>query len=183
MARKKTTRKSLIPAERIERSILLIRGHKVMLDADLAELYGVETRTLNQAVTRKKDRFPDDFMLRLTREEHESLRSQIVTLKTGGRGQHSKYPPRVFSEQGVAMLSSVLRSKQAVSVNIEIMRTFVRLREMIASHADLVRRLDALESRYDGQFRQVFDLIRQLIAPPTPDQKKRRIGFLRDNDE
>ncbi|MEZ6063691.1 MAG: ORF6N domain-containing protein [Planctomycetaceae bacterium] len=182
MAKKKTPSKLLIPAERIERSILLIRGHKVLLDADLAELYGVETRTLVQAVKRNVRRFPDDFMFQLSSEEFAEWRSQIVISNPGAK-MGLRRPPYAFTEQGVAMLSSVLRSERAIDVNVEIMRTFVRLREMIASHADLVRRLDELESRYEGQFRQVFELIRQLIAPPTPDQKKRRIGFLRDDDE
>ena len=129
--------KSVIPVERIERCILLIRGHKVMLDSDLAELYEVETKVLNQAVRRNRDRFPDDFMFRLSSEEFDILRSQSVTSSSwGGR----RYPPYAFTEQGVAMLSSVLRSKRAVHVNIEIMRAFVRLRELLASHAQLGRR-------------------------------------------
>ncbi len=183
MAKKKATSpKSLIPAERIEQSILLIRGQKVMLDADLAEMYGVETRVLNQAVKRNLRRFPDDFMFQLSSEEFAEWRSQIVTSNPSAR-MGLRRPPYAFTEQGVAMLSSVLRSDRAIDVNVEIMRTFVRLREMIASHADLVRRLDELENRYDGQFRQVFELIRQLIAPPTPDQKKHRIGFARHESE
>ena len=167
--------KSVIPVERIERSILMSRGHKVMLDADLAELYRVKTRVLLQAVKRNLNRFPDDFMFRLTVEENAALRSQIVTLK-GGRGQHRKYLPYVFTEQGVAMLSSVLRSKRAVQVNVEIMRAFVRLHQMLSSNADLARKLDGLEKKYDAQFRVVFDAIRQLMAPAEP--KKRKIGFL-----
>jgi phage regulator Rha-like protein len=170
---------SLIPVERIERAILLIRGQKVMLDSDLAELYGVETRVLVQAVRRNIERFPDDFMFQLNREEAASLRSQIVTLKRG-RGQHSKYPPYAFTEQGVAMLSGVLRSERAIQVNIQIMRTFIRLRQMLATHAELARKLDALERKYDAQFKQVFDAIRQLMAPPEP--KRRAIGF-RKRDE
>lgn len=177
------TSSSVIQSERIERSILMIRGHKVMLDADLAALYGVATKVLNQAVTRNTERFPDDFMFRLTAEEHEALRSQIVTLETGGRGQHTKYPPRVFTEQGVAMLASVLRSRQAVQVNIEIMRAFVRMRDLLARDADLTRRLGRLEKKYDGQFKVVFDAIRQLMSPPTPAEKKRKIGFLRDDED
>jgi len=125
-----------------------------MLDAVLAELYGVETRSLVQAVQRNRERFPADFMFQLTAEEHEGLRSQVVISK--GRGGR-RYPPYAFTEQGVAMLSSVLRSPRAVQVNIEIMRAFVRLREMLASHRDLARRLDELEQRYDAQFRAVFD--------------------------
>jgi len=161
--------------ERIERSILLIRGHKVMLDVVLAELYGVPAKVLNQAVKRNKDRFPSDFMFQLTDEEFYSLRSQIVTLETG-RGRHRKYLPYAFTEQGVAMLSSVLRSKRAVRVNVEIVRAFVRLREVLATHKDLARKLEALEKKYDSQFRVVFDAIRQLMAPPEP--RKRKIGFL-----
>jgi len=167
--------RSLIPAERIERLILLIRGQKVMLDRDLAELYGVTTGNLNKAVSRNKDRFPDDFAFQLTREEYESLRFQFGILK---RGQHAKYLPRVFTEQGVAMLSSVLKSKRAIQVNVAIMRTFVRLREMLASNKELSRRLDELEKKYDKQFKIVFDAIRELMTPPEP--KKRPIGFLAD---
>jgi hypothetical protein len=165
---------SLVPVERIERAILLIRGRKVMLDADLASLYGVETRVLVQAVRRNLGRFPEDFMFQLSKEEVDFLRSQIVTLKRG-RGQHSKYLPYAFTEQGVAMLSSVLRSPRAIQVNIEIMRAFVRLRQMLASHAELARKLDALEQKYDVQFKAVFDAIRQLMVPPEP--KRRPIGF------
>jgi ORF6N domain len=145
-----------------------------MLDADLAELYGVETRVLLQAVGRNQKRFPKDFMFRLSKEEYELLRSQIVISKKGRGGR--RYLPYAFTEQGVAMLSSVLRSEKAVQVNIEIMRTFVRLREMIATHKDLARKLEALERRYDAQFKVVFDAIRELMAPP--ESKKRKIGFL-----
>ena len=181
--------RAMVPAERIERSILLIRGHKVMLDEDLAALYAVEVKILNQAVKRNIDRFPEDFMFQLTAEEFanlryqsgaSTLRSQIVTLKTG-RGQHRKYLPYVFTEQGVAMLSSVLHSKRAVQVNIEIMRAFVRLRQMLASHAGLARKLAALEKKYDAQFKVVFDAIRELMTPPEP--KRRRIGFRAEGKE
>jgi phage regulator Rha-like protein len=165
--------RSMVPAERIERSILLIRGQKVILDGDLAELYGVETRALVQAVQRNRERFPDDFMFQLTKEEFDNLRSQSVISSLGWGGR--RYPPYAFTEQGVAMLSSVLRSKRAVQVNIEIMRAFVRLRQMLAQHADLSRKLDALEKKYDAQFRVVFDAIRELMTPPEP--KRRRIGF------
>jgi ORF6N domain len=164
----------LLPAERIERSILLIRGQKVLLDADLADLYGVTTRVLVQAVRRNLDRFPADFMFQLTREEFALLRSQtVISSQWGGR----RYAPYAFTEQGVAMLSSVLRSRRAIEVNIEIMRAFVRLREMLASHKELARRLDELEAKYDEQFRVIFDAIRQLMLPLTEPQKKRRIGF------
>ncbi len=163
-----------MPAARIERAIFVIRGQKVMIDADLAELYGVKIKVFNQAVKRDKKRFPSDFMFQLNREEGAALRSQFVTLKRG-RGQHRKYLPYAFTEQGVAMLSSVLNSERAIQVNIEIMRTFVRLREMIASHKNLARRLDELEEKYDAQFKVVFDAIRQLMAQPEPKDKK--IGF------
>jgi hypothetical protein len=166
---------NLVPAERIERLILLIRGHKVLLDTDLAQLYNVSTKVLNPAVRRNKDRFPSDFIFQLTAEEVYSLRSQTVTLEIG-RGRHRKYLPYAFSEQGIAMLSSVLRSKRAVHVNIEIMRAFVRLRELLATHKDLARKLEALEKKYDAQFKIVFDAIRQLMSPEAP--KKRKIGFL-----
>ena len=176
------TSSSHIPPERVERRILSIRGQKVMLDADLAELYGVATKALNQAVRRNIERFPHDFMFQLTPKESEglkdylgstALRSQSVTSKEGRGGR--RYLPLAFTEQGVAMLSSVLRSPRAVQVNIAIMRAFVKLREMLASHRDLARRLDEMESRYDAQFKVVFDAIRELMTPPeTP---RRRIGF------
>lgn len=166
---------SLVPAERIEKRIFLVRGQKVMLDSDLAELYGVETRALIQAVRRNIDRFPGDFMFQLEYQEVRTLRSQIVILKVG-RGKHRKYLPYVFTEQGVAMLSSVLRSKRAVRVNVEIMRAFVRLREMLRSHKDLARRLAELEKKYDAKFKVVFDAIFKLMEPP-PIKPKRRIGF------
>jgi len=165
---------NILPSERIERSILLIRGHKVMLDADLAELYGVETRALLQAVSRNQKRFPEDFMFQMSKEEYELLRSQIVISKKGRGGR--RYLPYVFTEQGVAMLSSVLRSERAVQVNIEIMRAFVRLRRMLASNEELARKLAALERKYDAHFKAVFDAIRELMAPPEPN--KRKIGFL-----
>ena len=145
-----------------------------MLDSELATLYSVGTKALNQAVNRNIERFPEDFMFRLTEEEATRLRSQIVTLKTG-RGRHRKYLPYAFTEQGVAMLSSVLRSTRAVQVNIEIMRAFVRLRELIATNRDLARRLDHLEKKYDRQFKVVFDAIRELMAPP--EKPRRSIGF------
>jgi len=167
--------REVIPIERIARAIVLIHGQKVMLDADLAELYGVETKALNRAVKRNIGRFPGDFMFQLTTEEAERLRYQIGTLKTG-RGRHRKYRSYAFTEQGIAMLSSVLHSERAVRVNIEIMRAFVQLRQMLSSHADLARKLAALEKKYDAQFKVVFDAIRELTAPPEP-PSKRRIGF------
>jgi len=161
---------SMIPMDRIQRSIYLVRGQKVMLDRDLAELYGVETRVLNQAVRRNIKRFPSDFRFELTRDEVMRI-SQIVT------SSDIKFSKQVaaFTEQGVAMLSSVLRSDRAVQVNIEIMRAFVKLRQILASHADLARKLEAVEKKYDARFRVVFSAIRQLMAPPSP--KRRRIGF------
>ena len=141
---------------------------------DLAKLYGVSAKVLNQAVRRNASRFPADFMFQLTGEEAAALRSQFVTLKTG-RGQHRKYRPYAFTEQGVAMLSSVLHSERAIRVNIAIMRAFVQLREMIGSNKGLARRLNELEKKYDSQFRVVFEAIRELMAEPEP--KVKRIGF------
>lgn len=167
-----TSKQLTIPVERIEKAILLLRGQKVMLDRDLAELYGVTTGNLNKAVRRNLDRFPPDFMFQLKKEEYESLRFQFGILK---KGRHSKYLPYAFTEQGVAMLSSVLRSKRAVRVNIEIMRAFVRLRQILAAHKNLEQKLAALENKYDEQFQVVFEAIRQLMAPP--DRPRKRIGF------
>ncbi len=181
---KKTVKKArkkgghaLVRVERIESRILLIRGRKVMLDADLAELYGVETNTLVRSMKRNMGRFPPDFMFQLTKEEFHGLRCQFGTSKsaTEGRGGR-RYRPYVFTEQGVAMLSSVLHSERAVQVNIEIMRTFVRLRQMIAAHKDLARKLDELEKKYDRQFAVVFDAIRELMEPPE-EPGRGRIGF------
>jgi len=173
MGDKMSKDRSLIPLERIERSILLIRGVKVMLDADLSALYDVETKQLIQAVKRNIFRFPSDFMFQLSKEEFENLRSQFDTSSHwGGR----RYPPYAFTEQGVAMLSSVLRSKRAVQVNIEIMRAFVRLRQILASNKELAKKLDELEKKYDAQFRVVFEAIRELMKPP--ETKRRPIGFL-----
>jgi ORF6N domain-containing protein len=168
-------------AQALDTRIRSVRGHKVMLDADLAELYGVPTKALVQAVKRNPNRFPEDFMFHLTEQEVGALRSQTVTLdaKPSGQGRHTKYRPYAFTEQGVAMLSSVLRSDRAVQVNVEIMRTFVRLRRLVARDHELSRRLDALESRYDRQFKVVFDAIRELMTPPPP-VPKRRIGFVQD---
>jgi hypothetical protein len=165
----------VIPLERITRAILLIRGEKVILDSSLADLYEVTARALNQAVKRNARRFPTDFMFQLSAAESESLRSQFVTLKKR-RGQHRKYLPYAFTEQGVAMLSSVLHSERAVRVNIEIMRAFVQLRQMLFSNADLSRKLEMLEKKYDAQFKVVFDAIRELMSPPAP-SRKQRIGF------
>ena len=161
-----------IPAERIERQILLVRGQKVMLSTDLAELYGVAPRVLVQAVKRNHERFPEDFMFQLTKEEYGNLKSQFVISSWGGARRAAPY---AFTEQGVAMLSSVLRSKRAVGVNIAIMRAFVKLREMLASNRELARRLDQMEKNYDAKFRIVFDAIRELMKPP--EKPRRAIGF------
>ena len=163
----------LIPTDGIEKAIYLIRGEKVMLDRDLALLYEVETKVLNRAVKRNLQRFPSDFMFQLTENEGDTLRCQIGTSKKGRGGR--RYLPYVFTEQGVAMLSTVLNSERAILVNIEIMRAFVKLRQMLASNAELSHRLDELESKYDKQFRVVFDAIRQLMATPARDRKE--IGF------
>ncbi|HEX9945870.1 MAG TPA: ORF6N domain-containing protein [Thermoanaerobaculia bacterium] len=164
-------RQALLSAKRIERSIVVLRGEKVILDADIALLYGVETKALVQAMKRNLDRFPPDFMFQLTPEEAENLRSQSVISSWGGR----RYLPYAFTEQGVAMLSSVLRSERAVQINIEIMRVFVRLRRVMSTREDLIRRLDELEERYDARFKAVFDTLRKLMAPPQA--PSRRIGF------
>jgi len=167
----------------IESRIVELRGQRVMFDADLAALYGVEVRTLNQAVKRNAARFPSDFMFRLSWDEAERSRSQIVTLNgAGARGRNIKYRPRAFTEQGVAMLSSVLKSGRAVRVNVEIMRAFVRLRGLIGHNRELAKRLDDLESKYDRQFKVVFDAIRELMAP-TPTAPKRRIGFVSTDED
>lgn len=158
--------------ERITRAIFLLRGHKVMLDSDLAALYGVETKVLNQAVRRNLGRFPPDFMFQLTAEEMHVLRSQFVTSSAWG-GRRTR--PYAFTEQGVAMLSSVLRSPSAILVNIEIMRAFVQLRQLLATNAELATKLEALEKRYDAQFKVVFQAIRELMNPPAP--RKKPIGF------
>ncbi len=165
---------AVFPSERIEQTILLLRGHKIILDRDLAAMYGVSTRDLNKAVSRNLDRFPDDFMLQLTRSEFNDLKFQFGTSSWGG----TRKLPRAFTEQGIAMLSSVLRSKRAIHVNIAIMRAFVKLREFAASHKNLATKLEQLERKvggHDGQIRSLFDAIRQLMEPPTP--KSRRIGF------
>jgi hypothetical protein len=168
----------VIPPERIEHAILLVRGQKVMLSPDLAALYGVEPRALVQAVKRNMERFPEDFMFQLTKREFGNLKSQIVISSWGGVRRATPY---AFTEQGVAMLSSVLKSPRAVQVNIEIMRAFVRLRQILATHAGLARKLAALESKYDEQFRVVFEAIRELMTPPEP--KRKRIGFHSEGEQ
>lgn len=171
-AKSKALNRLPVPAELIERRIFMIRGNKVMMDADLADLYQVTTGNLNLAVKRNLNRFPKDFMFRLMMKELKILRLQFAISSWGGR----RYPPYAFTEQGVAMLSSVLASERAVQVNIAIMRAFVRLREMLAINKDLARKLDDMEKKYDRQFKVVFDAIRELMAPP-PASPKRRIGF------
>jgi hypothetical protein len=167
------TAKTKAIAERIRQNIFLVRGEKVMLDVHLAALYAVPTRILIQALTRNRSRFPRDFMFRLSKREFANLRSQIeISSLWGGR----RSLPYAFTEHGVAMLSSVLRSKRAISVNIEIVRAFVYLRRIISEHADLALRLDELEENYDGKFQIVFEAIRKLIA--TPDTPRKRIGYL-----
>lgn len=186
--------RTALSAEGIEWQILTLRGHRVMLDARLSVLYGVDTRTLNQAVRRNLDRFPEDFMFQLTWDEAAALRSQSVILKPSAdsglgsqsatlkRGTHLKYRPIAFTEQGVAMLSSVLRSKQAVQVNIEVMRAFVRLRALLTANRELARKFSELErklSSHDQAIAGILDAIRQLMTPPEP-TKKRRIGFMQN---
>ena len=178
--------KELMVEQTIEEKIFMIRGQKVMLDRDLASLYSVQTYRLNEAVKRNKKRFPEDFMFKLTKEEDDSLRSQIAILDekvgnlksqlaTSKRGRHSKYQTYAFTEQGVAMLSSVLNSDRAIQVNIEIMRTFTKLRNILSEHKDLLKKIDSLEKNYDRQFRIVFQIIRELNAPEV--KSKKQIGF------
>jgi hypothetical protein len=170
---RKPRESSVIPLGRIERSILSIRGHRVMLDVDLAELYVVETKSLNRAISRNRSRFPSDFIFQLTPREFGNLRFHFGTSRSwGGR----RYRPYVFTQEGVAMLSSTLRSARAVAVNIEIMRVFVRLRQLLETHADLAHRLNELEKRYDKQFRVVFEAIRELMTLPV-EPPKPPIGF------
>jgi hypothetical protein len=174
MPTKKSGNQQLIPVEVIERRILLIRGHKVMLDRDLAALYEVKPIALRQAVKRNSNRFPADFVIQLTKEEAEGLVSQSVIPSRRSLGG---FLPYAFTEQGVAMLSSVLRSERAAIVNIAIMRTFVRLRQILATHKELADRLAAMEKKYDQRFKVVFDILKQLTEPP-PDPPKRPIGFV-----
>ena len=164
---------ALIPTERIHRAILLVRGQKVILDRDLAKLYRVPTKVLKQAVRRNAARFPEDFMFVFTHEEFMNWRSQFVTSNADRKGL--RHAPMAFTEQGVAMLSSVLKSERAILVNIAIMRAFVQLRQLLASHEDLARKLADLERNYDAQFKVVFDAIRQLMSPPK--RPPRPIGF------
>ncbi len=171
-----TKKNTLVPMERIEQKIFLIRGQKVMVDADLAELYGVGTKVLNQAVKRNKDRFPEDFMFQLTGEEEESLRSQFVTSNVGRGGR--RYLPFAFTEHGAVMLASVLNSPQAIEVSVFVVRAFVQLREVLATHTELAHKLNELERKvgaHDEAIKSLVTAIRQLMQPPPP--KRRRIGF------
>lgn len=172
----KPMKKALVklPVERVEKAIYLIRGEKVILDRDLAEMYGVETRVLKQAVRRNIERFPSDFMFVMSKSEFADWRSQFVTSDADRIGL--RYAPMAFTEQGVAMLSSVLRSKRAIAVNVEIIRTFVRLRQLLASNADLAKRVDEMEKKFDGKFKIVFDAINKLFLPPGKPHGK--IGFV-----
>jgi hypothetical protein len=180
MPKKKTDSRSLIPLEVIERRIFVLRGHRVMLDRDLAELYGVETRALNQAVKRNRDRFPEDFMFTLSMDEAAAVlasRSQIVTLK---RGHNVKYAPHVFTEHGAVMLANVLSSPVAVRASIQVVRAFVRLRQMLATNDDLARKIEALErkvGKHDADLQAILDMLRKLLQPP-PVPPRRPIGFV-----
>jgi ORF6N domain len=172
---KKLPGRQLVPMDTVERRILLVRGLKVMLDSHLAALYEVPTYRLNEAVKRNRRRFPEDFMFKLTKAEAESLISQSAMSNSGRGGRRTL--PYVFTEQGVAMLSTVLKSERAIAVNIAIMRAFVRLRQFLIAHKDLAERLAAMEKEYDQRFKVVFDILRQLTQPP-PGPPKRPIGFL-----
>ena len=164
---------SLVPMERIERAIIEVRSEKVMLDSELAEIYGVETKALNRAVKRNASRFPVDFMFQLTAEEAESLRCQTGTSNEGRGGR--RYLPYAFTEHGALMLANVLNSERAAQTSVQVVRAFVKLRQMLASNAELARKLAAMEKKYDAQFKVVFDAIRQLMSPPA--RPKREIGF------
>ena len=168
----------IVPMEIINQKIFLIRREKVMFDVDLAKLYGVETKHLIQAVKRNISHFPPDFMFQLSDEEFSNLRSQNVTSSWGGR----RYPPYVFTEHGVAMLSSVLKSERAIKVNITIMRAFIQLRKMVSNYSELFRKVEAMEKKYDIQFKVVFDAIKSLIETPSP-KEKRKIGFCREKEK
>ncbi len=163
-----------IPVERIEQKIYVIRGERVMLDSNLAAIYGVETRVFNQAIRRNIDRFPEDFMFRLTAEEYNSLMSQIVISKTG-RGGRRKLP-LAFTEHGALMAANVLNSTRAVEASVQVVRAFVKMRNMLASNDQLSKKIEALEKKYDSQFKVVFDAIRKLMLPP--DKPKGGIGFV-----
>jgi len=178
MPQHRKSSRDLIPVEVIERRIFLIRGHKVMLDSDLAELYGVTTRRLNEQVRRNRDRFPADFAFLLTRPEFAILKSHFATSSSGWGGRRKL--PYAFTEHGVVMAANVLQSPVAVRASIQVVRAFVRLREILASHKDLARKLEEMEKKYDATFKVVFDAIRKLMAPPPPppEPPRRPIGFM-----
>ena len=169
--------RDLLPQEIVESKILLLRGKKVMLDRNLAMLYGVTTSNLNKAVNRNLERFPEDFMLQLTTDEFKNLKFHFGISSWGG----TRKLPYAFTENGVAMLSSVLNSERAITVNIQIMRTFTKLREMLATHKDLARKIEDMEKKYDYQFKAVFDAIKQLLEPPV--KSKGKVGFLREKEK
>ncbi|HTD66745.1 MAG TPA: ORF6N domain-containing protein [Candidatus Limnocylindria bacterium] len=168
---------SLVPVERIERAILMVRGEKVMLDRDLAAIYGVETKALNQAAKRNSSRFPYDFMFQLTKEELANLKSQFVTSSWGG----VRKLPYAFTEHGALMLANVLNSERAAQTSVMVVRAFVRLRQLLSSNAELARKLEAMEKKYDAQFKVVFDAIRQLMSPA--ETKRKEIGFHVKHDD
>lgn len=171
--------KDLIPVERIAQKIYLIRGQKVMLDSDLAELYGVKTAALNQAVKRNLKRFPGNYMFQLTRDEYNSLRSQIVTLEKSGRGKYAKYQPHAFTEHGVVMLSSVLKSQRAIQVSLMVVEVFVKLRQMLSTNTELAHKIEQLErkiEKHDEEITAIFEAIRQILRPPE-EQRQKQIGF------
>ena len=176
-AKRPVRRSELVPTREIEHQIYDVRGHRVMLDVDLARIYSVAPKRLNEQVKRNRRRFPADFMFQLTVEEAGLLRSQFATLEGQGRGRHRKYLPYAFTEHGAVMLASVLNSPIAVAASIQVVRAFVRLRAALVAHKDLVRQLEALEKKYDAQFKVVFDAIRQLMQPLPSPTARRQIGF------
>jgi len=179
----KVSKALMMPDELVMNKIYLVRGQKVMLDRDLAELYGVQTKVLNQAVKRNIDRFPEDFMFQLTMKEWESLRSQIVTLENG-RGKYPKYQPTAFTEQGVSMLSGVLNSETAIRVHIQIIRVFAKMRELLLTHKDILLQLEKIEKKltgHDEDIQLIFQYLKQLLNPPQP--PRRKIGFRRKGEE
>jgi phage regulator Rha-like protein len=177
----KTIEGQIIPPERIESRIFVLRGHRVMLDRDLAGLYGVATRVLNQAVKRNKDRFPDDFMFPLTKEEAAHVlasRSQTVTLK---RGQNVKYAPHVFTEHGAVMLANVLRSRVAIRASIQVVRAFVHLRQMVASSREITEKLESLErkvGKHDADLQNILAILKELLQPPPAKAERKLMGFV-----
>lgn len=179
MLKKKKTPGAMIPDERIERSILIVRDQKIILDADLAAIYGVTTARLNQQVRRNIQRFPEDFAFLLSKDEFADLKLHFATSRSGWGGRRK--PPFAFTEHGAVMAASVLNTPIAVEASVEVVRIFVRLRKMLTSHKELARRFDELEKKYDSQFQIVFDAIRQLMEPPTAAEKKQRIGFQSDS--